>query len=220
MKIKIIFFNVVVSIFICVYLFFCKTQCINLFEEHAKIAKNYRDSNFLNISIQNTFIWKIKKEDWQCQTDEMNVSIVFNRIGNVSAERYLKKNMQLKVKINAYSIVRGKKVNRLVQNWYYFSDEPFSEGTNYCEIWGKDTIEYGLGQVNRYDFEDTIIELSILQPDLVLSKANPKLRIVGKYDYAVLEHAPLICKIWQYGLIIVILMLIINLTIIGTFKNK
>jgi hypothetical protein len=30
--------------------------------------------------------------------------------------------------------------------------------------------------------------LEIVQPDPVLAKANPKLEVVGDYDYAVFEH--------------------------------
>jgi hypothetical protein len=50
--------------------------------------------------------------------------------------------------------------------------------------------------------EDSIIEVSVLVPDAVLAKANPRLKIVGDYDSAVLGHIYTLRLIRGFALIL------------------
>ncbi len=76
---------------------------------------------------------------------------------------------------------------RLVRNWYFTTDTPLSAEARIWESWGT-SVEIGLCGVQRYPWEDTYIEVEVLQPDLLLAKANPRLQIFGEHDYAVYEH--------------------------------
>jgi hypothetical protein len=67
----------------------------------------------------------------------------------------------------------------------------FTRRPHLGESWGQ-TVELGLGGVQRYPWEDTYITLEIIEADPLLAKANPKLEIVGEHDYAIFHHITLL----------------------------
>ena len=105
--------------------------------------------------------------------------------------------MALKLRMDAYAVtyepttkgtsIEGIRAPRLIRNWYFTTDMPFSPKARIWESWGK-TVELGLCGIQRYPYEDTYVVFDIIEADPLLAKANPKVEVVGEHDYAVFEH--------------------------------
>lgn len=183
-------------------------------ERRVRIKESPYYCNVLDVGKTGTFTWKISKNDWSYREGEAMISLIFQR----SLVTYkTKKEMSLKVKINAYTKVENDlKVNRLIKNWYYTTDEPFSSEARLWESGGPEA-EYGLGALNIYPFEDLFIEITILNPDTELAKAMPRLKIVGTVDLAGVTWQ---ISIVDGGLILCILLLIfMNVFIWKTIRS-
>jgi hypothetical protein len=181
--------------FLLLYLFVSRSLWFPDLERQIKVG-NDRLSKEVDLTHAQTITWKISGDDWK-YTGECRVALILDRVSDIPPEAYRKESMALKLKMDAYAVtyepttkgtrIEGFRVPRLIRNWYFRTDSPLSPDARIWESWGK-AVELGLCGVQRYPWEDTYITLEVIQPDPVLAKANPKLEIVGDYDYAVFEH--------------------------------
>ena len=188
-------FAVVAAVLLLLYLFVSRGVWFSDLERQVKTASD-RLTKDIDLSHVQTITWKIKGDDWK-YTGECRVALILDRNSDIPSEAYQKRSMALKVKMDAYAItyepatngttIEGIRAPRLIRNWYFRTESPLSSDASIWESWGE-KVELGLCGVQRYPWEDTYIVLEIVQPDPVLAKANPKLDVVGDYDYAVLEH--------------------------------
>jgi hypothetical protein len=112
-------------------------------------------------------------------------------------------------RVQAFAVPRGgSRVDRLIRNWYYTTDEPFSENVHLWSSGGASSIEHGLAGVRLYQFEDLFIVLTITSADPELDKGNPRLTLVGEHDYAVFEHLPFLRAVRDGGLVIAVVCLV------------
>lgn len=165
-----------------------------------------------------TITWKIPGEAWKYQ-GECQVALVLEKIPAIPWKAYRKESMALQVKMDAYAItynptafgnrIEGIRANRLIRNWYFITDTPLSPEARIWEFSGASGVELGLCGVQRYPWEDTYVVFEILRPDPVLAEANPKLQIVGEYDYAVYGH------IWPLRIFRDTVLLFLNACVIG-----
>jgi hypothetical protein len=77
------------------------------------------------------------------------------------------------------------------------SDEPMAGKTKLWAGWPDNLMEYRLGNIIRFPKEDLIVELTIEEPDEILAKANPRLKIIGDYDPAAFGYV-YIFRLVQY----------------------
>ena len=188
-------FVAIATIFLLLYLFVSRSFWFPDLERQIKTGRD-RLTKDIDFSHAQTITWKIKGDDWK-YTGECRVALNLDRLSDVPAEAYRKESMALKLKTDAYAVtyepttkgttIEGFKAPRLIRNWYFTTDMPLSPGASIWESWGE-KVELGLCGVQRYPWEDTYIIIDIVQPDPILAKTNPKLEIVGDYDYAVFEH--------------------------------
>lgn len=161
------------------------------FEKAVKISKNSRYSSKIDLGYLHAFSWKIKNDDWDYQDGTAKIFLVFNRSKNEGNDEYWKKTFPLKVKVDAYAETENNvKANRLIKNYFFPSDEPMAKEAKLWSGWSDEKLEYPLGSVMRFPKEDLTIELTVQEPDTILNKANPRLKIVGDYDPAILGFAP------------------------------
>jgi hypothetical protein len=81
------------------------------------------------------------------------------------------------------------------------------------ESWGS-VVELGLGGLHRYPFEDTYIVVDVLEADLVLARAKPRLEIYPEHDYAVYEHVGIL-RILRDGVLVLLGLCVIGLAYAG-----
>ena len=155
-----------------------------------------RLSKPIDIEKAGRILWRIPEDQWK-YTGEVKVALVIDNAQTLPKGALRKESMALQVVMDASAVtyepsLAGMKevlrANRLIRNWYYTTNEPLSPKARIWESGGGGTVEFGLCGVNRYPWEDTIIEMVILRPDPILGKANPRLIVYGDYDYAVDEH--------------------------------
>ncbi len=160
-------------------------------------TSHHRLTKSVDLAQPGLVTWKIPGDDWSYE-GECRVSLVVDKISSIPWESYQKGSMALQVKMDAYAVtceptasgknVEGFHTNRLIRNWYFTTDVPLSADARIWESGNSSGTEFGLCGVRRYPWEDTYVLFDILRPDNVLAKANPRLQIVGDYDYAVEGH--------------------------------
>jgi hypothetical protein len=200
------------------YLFLSRSAWFSELERQAKVGRDQR-STPIDISRTDTVTWKINGEDWN-YTGECKVALVLDRPSDIPSEAYRKESMALKLKVDAYAVtyqptgqatrIEGFQAPRLIRNSYYTTNLPLSRDAHIWESWGE-SIELGLCGLQRYWSEDTYIAVEILQPDLVLAKANPRLVIVGEHDDAIYHHLPQ-AQIFRDFVLLVLAVCLIGLT--------
>lgn len=207
------------STFIALYLFASRPFWFSDLERQINIGKDYIISETLDISRVNTFQWVIPREKWHYKEGKACLNIIFDRRDDIPIDSFQKEITPLRMKIAAYGVLENnEKINRLIKNWYYLSDEPFSPGSKMGESYGAKTIEYLLAGIDIYPFEKTIIEVKVLAPDEKLAKANPRLQMTGEHDYAVFEHIVVLRIIRDGGLFISLIAL--SFLTINLLKTK
>jgi len=131
--------------------------------------------------------WRIPMDQWK-YTGEVKVALLVDNIKGIPTN---KDNMILRVVMDASAVTYEPsnsgmhevlRANRLIRNWYYTTNEPFSPKARIWQTGGQGFLEYGLCGVNRDRWEDTIIEMEVLQPDPALSKAHPRLAIYDNFE--------------------------------------
>jgi len=202
---------VVISILILtVYLLLSRGMWLANLERHIKVANNPYYSKPLDLNKTGVIKFVINSGDWSYNDGLADVFLVFERSNASKEDHYWDRDFKLKVKVKAYAITESKMIfPRLVKNNLMPSDEPMSTTTKLWAGWPDTRLEYRLGRVLRFPMEDTIIEVTVLVPDTILAKANPRLKIVGDYDSAVLGHIYTLRLIRDFCLILCFASLVI-----------
>jgi hypothetical protein len=208
-------FIIIGALLLLGYLFLSRSLWFSELERQAKVGKD-RLSKPIDLTHADTVTWKIRGDDWK-YTGAFKVGLVLDRLSDIPPEAFRKESMALKIKVDAYAItyaptgpstrIEGFRAPRLIRNWYYTTDEPLSKEARIWESWGE-SVELGLGGVQRYPFEDTYVTIQIVQPDSVLAKANPRLEIVGDHDGAVYHHLPILRIVRDFVLLFLALCVI------------
>lgn len=173
------------------------------FEKNVKISNDSLYSPKVDLDHPHTFSWKIKNNDWDYNNGVAKLFLVLNRPESDGDDEYWRKTFPLKVKINAYADTENNiKAARLIKNYFSPSDEPMAKEAKLWSGWSDEKLEYSLGSVMRFPMEDLTVELTVQVPDPILNKANPRLKIVGDYDPAVLGFVPFAKLLRDIALII------------------
>ena len=217
-------FVIIGAILLLLYLFVSRSLWFPDLERQVRIGKDWL-SKPIDLNRAQTITWKITGDDWK-YTGECRVALVLDRVSDLPAEAYRKESMALKLKPEAYAItyepttkgtrIEGLRAPRLIRNWYFRTDLPLSPDARIWESWGE-TVELGLCGVQRYPWEDTYITVDIIQADPVFAKANPRLQIVGDYDYAVFEHITPI-RIFRDAVLLVLGFCVISIAYVAVKK--
>ena len=190
------------SLLIASYLVVGRNYMLDSIERHLSISNDVIYSTDIDLRETKTYSWRVKKEDWSYTNGVAQLFLVFNRITDGTNSEYWKKPFQLKVKINAYAETDNNvKAFRLIKNYFYPTDEPMAKETKLWSGWSDEKLEYPLGSLMRFPMEDLIIELTVQVPDPILSKATPRMKLVGDYDPAVLGLVPFAKLLRDIGLI-------------------
>jgi hypothetical protein len=209
---------VVAAVLVLAYLVASRSLWFPDLERQAKVGRD-RLSRTIDITHPQTITWAIKGDDWK-YTGECHVALILDRIKDAPSEAYRRESMALKVRVDAHAVtyqpttarktIEGIRAPRLIRNWYFTTDTPLSADARIWESWGR-SVEIGLCGVRRYPWEDTYIEVEVLQPDLLLAKANPRLQIFGEHDYAVYEHI-IILRIIRDGVLLFLALCVLGVT--------
>ena len=128
-------------------------------------------------------------------------------------EDYWSNDYSLKLKIDAYAKTKnGVHAPRLVINYFYPTNEPMADTNKLWAGWPDERMEYLLGKSICFPKEELYIQLNIEETDSFLSKAKPRLKIVGDYDPAVLGHITM-ARTVRNSFVIISLIALIYLTI-------
>ena len=177
------------------YLAYSRSLWFPELERQVAVGRD-RLSKPVDIERAGKILWRIPEGQWK-YTGEVKVALLIDNAQTLPRDALRKESMALQVAMDANAVtyepsLSGMKevlrANRLIRNWYYTTNEPLSPKARIWESGGGGTVEFGLCGVNRYPWEDTIIEMDVLRPDPILGKANPRLIVYGDYDYAVDEH--------------------------------
>jgi len=203
------------------YLFFSRGWWFPEIERQTRLGAD-RVSYPLDIARAGKVTWRINADDWK-YTGECQVALVLDRVNTIDSDAYRKESRALKIKVDAYAIpfqvagpgkrIDGLATSRLIRNGYYTTDEPFSQNARMWESWGS-VVELGLGGLHRYPFEDTYIVVDVLEADLVLARAKPRLEIYPEHDYAVYEHVGIL-RILRDGVLVLLGLCVIGLAYAG-----
>lgn len=96
--------------------------------------------------------WHIPEDQWK-YTGEVKVALEVDNVQTIPRNAYSKETMALRVAMDANAITyqpsnaglkEVTRANRLIRNWYYTTNEPFSPEARIWESGGESTIEFGL----------------------------------------------------------------------------
>ncbi|GFE58993.1 hypothetical protein [Geobacter sp. AOG1] len=183
------------AVLLLVYLACSRSLWLSGLERQVAIGRD-RLSKPIDIEKTGKIIWRIPQDQWK-YTGQVNVALEVDNIQTIPRSAYNKDSMALRVAMDATAIAytpsnSGMKevlrADRLIRNGYFTTNKPFAPEARIWVSGGAGTYEFGLCGVNRYPWEDTIVEIDILRADPTLGKANPRLVAYGDYDHAVYEH--------------------------------
>jgi hypothetical protein len=178
-------------------------------ERQAEVGSHSVISPRLNLSKEGQFVWKVPREKWRYEEGDSQLSLLLDRSPGLPENSADRSTMGLRLKVEAYAVPQGgKRTDRLIRNWYYSTDEPFSPGARLWAAYGDKGIEYGLGGVRVYPSEDVYVVMNVTVPSPELQMANPRLKLVGEHDYAIFEHLPFLRAIRDVGLAVSLLLLV------------
>jgi len=203
--------TILAVLFIAFFLIMGRSQWFSEIMAQAEIGRHPLYSETMDLSKTGKFKWKVARDSWvynEYRNGEAELSLVFDRNPEIPSEQYDKKTFPLELKVTAYAVTKdGVRINRLVENWYYKTDEPFSPESKMGSSWGRNKISYIIASVLFYSFEETFLEIDVLTPDPVLAKASPRLKLIGEHDYAIYGHLPMFYLIRDGGLALCLILL-------------
>lgn len=194
---------------IFVFILVARSQMLQNLEKHVTISKNPYYSETIDLGRKHTFSWKISRADWHSTEKVAKIYLIFEKTPEMTGKDYRLKLFDLKVKIDTYAITENNvKAPRYIKNYFFPSDEPMEKDSQLWAGSSDQKKEYLLGYVVMgLPYEDLYVDLTIKTPDAFLAKANPRLKIVGDYDPAVLGHIGILYLIRDAGIIICLLAL-------------
>jgi hypothetical protein len=141
-------------------------------------GRNPLYSESLDLRKRQTITWAVPKDGWAYHNGKAMLSLALN-VHMMTEMPKDREQVELRVKVSAFGVrPDGSREDRLVKDWYYCTDEPFSKnGRSLWSSWGYGRVEFGLGAVHVKDDEDTVIEVKVTTPDPVLAVGNPRLRL-------------------------------------------
>ena len=171
------------------YAFIARNLWLAPLEEQSRIG---RDSLFLDnidLSQQGSIKWSVPFDKWNYENGDAELSLVIDYSPDLPSQ--MRDGSKLRVKIAAEGILdTGEKNNRLIRDWYYTTDQPFTDNPKLWESGNRDSIEYGLAGISIRPFERLEIDVQVLSPYPVIQNLKPRLKLVGHTDYAIDEHLP------------------------------
>jgi len=182
-----------------------------------RVAGNKYETNKIDISKINTFIWTITKDEWEHEGDAQ-LSILFQIRKDLPREKYQRENVSLRVKVRAYATPSnadprdwpaGAEYDRVIRDWYYNTDDPLSKNSSIWRRSGGDRSEFGLAGISCRPYETLTIEVAVTSPDPILADSNPKLKIVGSHPSSMIPQILIARFIDIVGLTISILLLLL-----------
>lgn len=200
-------------------LFFGMRQWFSDLENQAKIGESALFSEPLDLSRVGSTTWTVPRSGWLYEEGETRLSLVLTKSQGAQVGGGNRSSMPLRLKVSAKGIgEHGKSFDRLVQNWYFTTDKPFDPDAKLWSSFGGNEAEYGLAGVNVYPFETTSITVEVTNPDPSFANEKPRLKLVGKHDYAVYEIVPLL-RVFKYLCFIVSVALVFILSYLVWRKN-
>lgn len=176
-----------------VYIIFSRSQWFQKYETMADTGNAAVFSGKIDLTHSGSIRWEVPRTEWSFQDGESMLSLVLDAPISGESTPSVHSKLPLRLAVSAEGIGKsGEPLDRLVRNWYFTTNEPFDDKAKLWSSFNQNGIEYGLGGVNIYPFERTVITLNIQTPDSDLMNRNPRLKIVGKHDYAVSEVLPLL----------------------------
>lgn len=193
-----------------IYVVFSWTQWFQRYETIAATANAAIFSDNIDLSRTGVIKWEIPRTAWSFKEGEAMLSLVLDTSKNVVPMPDSHSPFPVQMIVSAEGIgENGEPLDRLVRNWYFTTNEPFGSNAKLWSSFSSSSIEYGLGGVNIYPFEKTVVTLNVKTSNIDLMKLNPRLKIVGKHDYAIYEFMPLLhilkhaCFVLAIGLLVV-----------------
>jgi hypothetical protein len=189
---------------------------IRVVTEHPTIIENIR------IDKEGDYTWKVPNGTWNSRKGEGRISLLFKMIPEFRGKELMDRSKRsLELRIEVYALRKdGTRIDRLIRNRYFTTDEPFSEAGS--RIWGSfggEEFEYGLAGIWAYPKEDVFIHLRVIHPDTELAVGNPRLKISGNYDYATAPFIILFIMV-DFGLLALLLVILLILTFILLMKKE
>jgi hypothetical protein len=181
--------SVVALLWLIGYVLVARNLALAPFEQQSRIGHDSLFFDDIDLSKQGTIIWNIPRDKWTYKEGDAILSLVVNNSRNLPSQ--MRDGSTLRVKIAAEGILdNGEKNNRLIRNWYYTTDQPFTDNPKLCESGNSDSREYGLAGISVYPFERLKISVQVLNGYAELQQLKPRLKLVGDTDYAIDEHLP------------------------------
>ncbi len=185
-------------VLVTLYLGAGRSQWFSEMEREVQLATSPLYSDQIDITAPGTIDWAVPLKNWVLTEGEAHVALEFERDPEIPYERYGQ--MNLRVRFGAYAIGQdGSRTKRAIRNWYFTTDEPLSHE---ARLWRSGATEFGLGGVWVYPRESLHVTLEVLEPDPVLGRASPRIKIFPKHDYTVLGHTWLPRLLRDGGLVI------------------
>ena len=181
----ILIFSSLIAIFY-VFVIFPSSDIFIAAEKAKEAIDNRYYSDVIDLNKEGVYTWEIKRDDWLINNEKATIELVLDRTEGVPAERYRKENMELRMNIRAYTLDEDdKKISRTNFDWYWKSD-PLNPESKMCSSGGSETINHCLASINNFSDEDLYVDIDIIKNDNILSGTNPKLKLEGDHDYAII----------------------------------
>jgi hypothetical protein len=148
----------------------------------AAVGRRPLYSDHVNLREKEMIVWDIPSGRWAGRGGRANLSLSLNlhTLHEIPADR---SSVALRAKVRAEGrLPGGEWQDRLIRNWYYTTDEPFSKGSALWESYGMGALEYGLAGILIEPDEELRITLDIQVPDEKLMLGHPRLKLVPDYD--------------------------------------
>ncbi|OGV63027.1 MAG: hypothetical protein A2283_14895 [Lentisphaerae bacterium RIFOXYA12_FULL_48_11] len=139
------------------YLAYSRNLWFSELERQVAVGKDIL-SQPIDIEKPGKILWRITEDQWK-YTGEVKVGLLIDNNQTLPRDALRKESMALQVVLDANAVTyqpstSGMKevlrVNRLIRNWYFTTNEPLSPNARIWESGNGSTVEFGLCGVNRY----------------------------------------------------------------------
>lgn len=188
--------TLIALLYVTAFLFLATYLTLSPFEAEIGRSRQILTLDHIDLSKAGTISWDVSADNWQYDHGEARLSLVIKQIGSIPL--HFRDGSKLRLRISASGTLSdGVANNRLIRDWYYTTDEPFTNSPKLWESGNTSTMEYGLAGIDVHPFERLTINVQILSPYPELQHAEPHLRLAPAHDYAIDEHFPVLrCIAW------------------------